>query len=112
MNSDISLDTVLREASLTSRCCLMSLQPEHHCTLQLQGCQMGPAGWPFRFDLAVRYIVMLVGAADWKENMGFLSVTGSSFIKPGTEFLVSKGLWGTNSHFLVFVKIGKCFWRL
>lgn len=70
----------------------MSLQPEHHCTLQLQGCRMGPAGWSFRFDLAVRYIVMLVGAADWKEETGFLSVTGSPFIKPVTGFLVSKGL--------------------
>lgn len=68
---------------------------------------MGPAGQLFRFDLAVRYIMMLVGTADWKEETGFLSVTGSPFIKPVTEFLVSKGLWGTNSHFLVFVKIGK-----
>lgn len=84
----------------------MSLQPEHHCILQLQGC---------RSDLIWQLdtlFVMLMGATDWKEETGFLSVTGSPFIKPVTEFLVSKGLWGANSHFLVFVKIGKCFWRL
>lgn len=73
---------------------------------------MVPAGRPCRFDLADTLFVMLMGAADWKEETGFLSVTGSPFIKPVTEFLDSKGLWGTNSHFLAFLKIGKCFWRL
>lgn len=72
---------------------------------------MDPAGQGFRFYFTVRYVVcdvsgnMQTGKKKLWEILSMCLHLG----KPVIEFLVIKGLLGTNSHFLIFVKIGKCF---
>lgn len=75
---------------------------------------MDPVGQGFRFDFAVRYVCEISGNMQTGEKKlwEFLSILCLYLDKPVGEFLVTKGMLGTNSHFLIFVKFGKYLWRL
>lgn len=76
---------------------------------------MDPAGQGFKFSFTIKYIVCDVSGSiqtGKKKLWEIFSIICLHLGKRVIEFLVTKGLLGTNSYFLIFVKIGKCVWRL